>query len=30
VEVTFLAAAGALMLSLVGGALSLLWFNRLP
>lgn len=30
VEVTFLAAAGALMLSVVGGALSLMWFNRLP
>lgn len=30
VEVTFAAAAGALLLSLVGGGLSLLWFNRLP
>jgi hypothetical protein len=29
VEVTF-AAAGALPLSIVGGTLSLLWFNRLP
>ncbi|MGH2585559.1 MAG: vWA domain-containing protein [Dehalococcoidia bacterium] len=30
VEVSFLAAAGALLLSVVGGALSLMWFNRLP
>ena len=30
VEVTFAMAAGALLLSVVGGALSLLWFNRLP
>jgi Ca-activated chloride channel family protein len=30
VEVTFAMAAGALLLSAVGGALSLLWFNRLP
>ena len=30
VELTFAAAAGALLLSVVGGALSLLWFNRLP
>ncbi len=30
VEVTFLAAAGAMALSVVGATLSLLWFNRLP
>jgi Ca-activated chloride channel homolog len=30
VEVTFLAASGAVVLMLVAGALSLLWFNRLP
>jgi Ca-activated chloride channel family protein len=29
-EVTFAVTAGALALSLVGGFLSLLWFNRLP
>jgi Ca-activated chloride channel family protein len=30
VEVTFAVAAGAMLLSVVGGVLSLLWFNRLP
>jgi Ca-activated chloride channel family protein len=30
IEVTFLAAAGALLFSVAGAALSLLWFNRLP
>lgn len=30
VELTFAMAAGALLLTAVGGALSLLWFNRLP
>ena len=30
VEITFAVAAAALALSLVGGVLSLLWFNRLP
>ena len=30
VEISFAMAAGALLLSAVGGALSLLWFNRLP
>jgi Ca-activated chloride channel family protein len=30
VEVTFAMAAGAMLLSVVVGALSLLWFNRLP
>jgi Ca-activated chloride channel family protein len=30
VEVTFAMAAGAMLLSVVGGVLSLLWFNRLP
>jgi Ca-activated chloride channel family protein len=29
-EVTFAVTLGALVLSLIGGALSLLWFNRLP
>ena len=29
-EVTFLVTAGALVLSVIGGLLSLLWFNRLP
>jgi Ca-activated chloride channel family protein len=29
-EVTFLAASGAVVLMLIAGALSLLWFNRLP
>lgn len=29
-EVTFVVTLGALVLSLIGGALSLLWFNRLP
>lgn len=29
-EVTFIAAAVALALSVIGGVLSLLWFNRLP
>ena len=29
-EVTFMVTLGALVLSVIGGALSLLWFNRLP
>lgn len=29
-EITFAVTAGALVLSVIGGALSLLWFNRLP
>jgi hypothetical protein len=29
-EITFGFTAGALVLSVIGGILSLLWFNRLP